>query len=237
MEYVAFLEENYIWVIAVIIVLAMTLIGYFVDKSNLLKKKKKKKIEIDDFVKDAHEEIFDKIKQGNLNEESDKQKKEYSDIIETDQNNENNQLANPEIKEDTGQFEELKEKKPTKSKMQEESSYGKEIMEEQKETQDILIDNKEEEVQDYLTGEESDKLYSIKDDENEVENNDIQDDMPTMYDLERESEESLDKPTENLVENEPSEEELEEEAVEMELPNLDDIKLQMPEEDEDVWKF
>lgn len=232
MEYIAFLEENYIWVIAVIIVLAMTLIGYFVDKGNLLKKKKKKKIEIDDFVKDAHEEIFDKIKHGDLNEEAEEPKKEYSDIIKTDQINENNQLTNLERKEDTEQFEQSKEEKATESKIQEEPSYDKEIMDEKKETQDILIDNKKEELQDYLTGEESDKLYSIKDDENEVENNDTQD-MTTMYDLERESEESLDKPTENLVENEPSEEE----AVEMELPNLDDIKLQMPEEDEDVWKF
>lgn len=236
MKYIAFLEENYIWVIAVIIVLAMTLIGYFVDKGNLLKKKKKKKIEIDDFVKDAHEEIFDKIKQGDLNEEAEEPKKEYSDIIKTDQVNEKNQLTNLERKEDTEQFKESKEEKATESKIQEEPSYDKEIMDEKKETQDILIDNKKEELPDYLTGEESDKLYSIKDDENEVENNDTQD-MTTMYDLERESEESLDKPTENLVENEPSEEELEEEAVEMELPNLDDIKLQMPEEDEDVWKF
>lgn len=236
MKYIAFLEENYIWVIAVIIVLAMTLIGYFVDKGNLLKKKKKKKIEIDDFVKDAHEEIFDKIKQGDLNEEAEEPKKEYSDIIKTDQVNEKNQLTNLERKEDTEQFKESKEEKATESKIQEEPSYDKEIMDEKKETQDILIDNKKEELPDYLTGEESDKLYSIKDDENEVENNDTQD-MTTMYDLERKSEESLDKPTENLVENEPSEEELEEEAVEMELPNLDDIKLQMPEEDEDVWKF
>lgn len=225
--FLGFIEENYIWILIIIVVILMTAIGYIADKTNFISKNKKDKKKSDEqeeklYTKKDIEEIL-------------KQK----EIMDNDfkQSYENNNL---DIKNAIEQDIDLEE-----NNVQEEMSYD-DINNQEIDLFDNDIDTQEIDLFDNEINTQEEVLFDsdMNIEENNLSDNNI--DFSENDSLSVNEDEEKDENAEDLyvgLDGTPNAFNKEEPTIDIELPDIEELKQGNYEEDseeesdDDMWKF
>lgn len=215
--FLSFIEENYIWILIVIVVILMTAIGYIADKTNFIsknKKDKKKNNEQDEklYTKKDIEEI---LKQKEIMDNDFKQS--YENNILEDKNDIEQDINFEETEKENNNGEEISD---NDADAQEPDLFDNDIAIQGTDLFDNDIDIKEEDSFDNDT--EENDILSVNDEEKEDEN--IEENMEDLY-------VGLDGTPNAFNKEEPT--------IDIELPEIDELKQDNYEDEseDEMWKF
>lgn len=214
-----FIENNYVWVIVIGVVLLMTIIGYFADKMETKEEKPKKKKEKKNQVLDSVPEVEEQKNDGELPPEWDETKK----VVDEEQ-----EIMNIEGTANTNEWNELPE-----------VNFAEENNEMNFDNNDWSMDNNESVGEEIVEGNQE---LSFEQPDFSFENVEV----PTEQ-IDDMNEQVAAEVVEQPVEVQTSEEEVAEEPIpeqidelnnlEITLPDIESLNVEENENDEDVWKF
>lgn len=237
-----FIENNYVWIIVIGVIVLMTIIGYFADKAETKEKKPKKEKKKKNQVIDSVPEVEEVKETEELPPEWDENNKpvdEEQEImnIEGTANTDNWNV----LPEDNFASNEIKlDETENKEELDQEIEWNTlEITPDMKrkyeENSEIEMENANEEI-----NELENNLEEVNELENDSENSEIEqensNETEENYDL---LENDVEIPEENQLEEESIPEENNElNNLEITLPNIETLNEEIKEEDDDdVWKF
>lgn len=214
-----FIENNYVWIIVIGVVLLMTVIGYFADKMETKEEKPKKKKEKKNQILDSVPEVEEQQTDNELPPEWDETKK----VVDDEQ-----EIMNIEGTANTNEWNELPE---VNENLITDDNSG------------INFDNNEWQMD---TNETSAEIDNHEEDNNlsfevpEVQFENVEESNEELVGSEEQIDEMLvDQPVEieESIEETIPEQIDELNNLEITLPNIEALNVEENENDEDVWKF